>query len=217
MSNKYYAVRIGRRPGIYQTWDEARPEVIGYPDATFKSFTTLAEAQAFVGLTPTASPTKETSAADLSNTADTAETTVSAYVDGSFDKVTQRYSFGAVLIHQGQVIKKMTRVGANPKYQSSRQIAGEVFGALHAVQWATQNNFKKIILHYDYLGIEKWALGEWRTNKPVSIDYAASFQKLATQIEVEFVKVKAHSGVKYNEMVDQMAKDALRNTPIEKD
>lgn len=211
MSKKYYAVRIGRRPGIYQTWDEARPEVIGYPNATYQSFNNLTDAQAFVGLTPTASPTKDTSAVDQ---LDQAATTVSAYVDGSFEKSTQRYSFGAVLIHDGQVIEKITRVGDNPKYQGSWQIAGEVFGALHAIQWAIQNNFKKIILHYDYLGIEKWALGEWRTNKPVSIDYAASFQKLANQIEVEFVKVKAHSGVEYNEMVDQMAKDALKNTPI---
>lgn len=209
MSKKYYAIRTGRKPGIYQTWDEAKKEVHGYPNAVYQSFKSLAEAREFIGQTNL----KTTEAEPLVNEK-YSSATVLAYVDGSFEKSSQRYSFGAVLIQNDQVIKKLSRVGDNPEYQGSWQIAGEVFGALHAVQWAIQNNFKKIIIHYDYLGIEKWALGEWRTNKPVSIDYARSFQKLASKIDVEFVKVKAHSGVKYNEMVDQIAKNALKNTPI---
>jgi ribonuclease HI len=45
---KFYAVRIGKEPGVYHTWDECLNQVRGYPKATFKSFTTLAEAQSFV-------------------------------------------------------------------------------------------------------------------------------------------------------------------------
>lgn len=197
MSKKYYVVRQGRNPGIYKSWAEAKKEVHGYPEASYKSFNDLAAAKEFMH------PGKK------SDTLSNLETVI-AYVDGSFDKKTESYSFGAVLILNSQVIKKLSRVGSNPKYKASRQIAGEVFGALHAIQWAIQNGFKKIIVHYDYLGIEKWALGEWRTNKDVSIDYAQSFQKLAPQIEVQFVKVKAHSGVEFNEMADQIAKDALK-------
>ena len=62
----------------------------------------------------------------------------------------------------------------------------------------------------NYIGIEKWALGEWRANKPVSQDYVEAFKKLATKIDVEFVKVKAHSGVEFSELVDQLAKDAFK-------
>lgn len=210
MSKKYYAVRTGRKPGVYQAWNEAKKEVHGYPNAVYQSFKSLTEAREFIGQTNL----KTTEAEPLMNENDSSATVI-AYVDGSFEKSSQRYSFGAVLIQNDQVIERLSRVGNNPEYQSSWQIAGEVFGALHAIQWAIQNNFDKIIIHYDYLGIEKWALGEWRTNKPVSIDYARSFQKLASKIDVEFVKVKAHSGVKYNEMVDQIAKDALKNTPID--
>lgn len=197
MSKKYYAVRNGHHPGIYHSWAAAKEEVHSFPDAAYKSFKDLAAAKEFMN------PVKKTKNISKNDT-------VIAYVDGSFDKKTESYSFGAVLILDDQVIKKLSRVGSNPKYKASRQIAGEVFGALHAIQWAIQNHFKKIIVHYDYLGIEKWALGEWRTNKEVSIDYAQSFQKLATKIDVQFVKVKAHSGVEYNEMADQIAKDALK-------
>lgn len=203
MSKKYYAIRAGRKPGIYQTWDEAKVQVSGFPNAEYRSFKTLEEAENFI------KPVRQ-------NKADSAtdEETVVAYVDGSFDKQSNRYSFGAVLIQNEEIIKTLTRVGNNPRYQGSRQIAGEVFGAIHAIHWAIQHGFKKIIIHYDYLGIEKWALGEWKTNKDVSKDYVEAYRKLAPKIDVQFVKVKAHSGIEYNELVDQLAKDAIKNEPI---
>ena len=202
--SKYYAVREGHKPGIYRTWDDAKAQIFKYSGATYKSFKTLAEAEAFMD-------NKNTATFDASHKTD--EGTVIAYVDGSFDKRTERYSFGAALIQNNVVIHTLSRVGDNPKYQGSWQIAGEVFGALHAIQWAVKNHFKKIIVHYDYIGIEKWALGEWKANKPVSQDYVAAFKKIAPQIDIEFIKVKAHSGVEFNELVDQLAKDAFKNAP----
>ncbi|KAI5300559.1 hypothetical protein KEM55_006606 [Ascosphaera atra] len=45
---KYYAVRVGRKPGIYYSWSDCRPQVAGHKGARYKSFTTLAEADAFM-------------------------------------------------------------------------------------------------------------------------------------------------------------------------
>lgn len=50
MSKKYYAVKIGRTPGIYMTWDECKSQVDKFPGAIYKSFKTLEEAQKFSGL-----------------------------------------------------------------------------------------------------------------------------------------------------------------------
>ncbi|KAK3706475.1 hypothetical protein LTR37_012685 [Vermiconidia calcicola] len=47
-SLKFYAVRVGKEPGIYHTWKECLDQVRGFPKAAFKSFTSLTEAQAFV-------------------------------------------------------------------------------------------------------------------------------------------------------------------------
>ncbi|MRN06732.1 RNase HI [Lactobacillus sp. 0.1XD8-4] len=44
MVKKYYVVKKGRQPGIYQTWAECQKQVSGYPNARFKSFKTLKEA-----------------------------------------------------------------------------------------------------------------------------------------------------------------------------
>ncbi|MBW1605196.1 ribonuclease H family protein [Lactobacillus sp. Sy-1] len=63
MAHKYYAVRIGRKPGIYDSWPECQKQIASYPNARFKSFINRADAVAFVnganpGSTRQAPPTQ---------------------------------------------------------------------------------------------------------------------------------------------------------------
>ena len=46
--SKFYAVRVGKIPGVYETWDECRAEVHKYSGAVFKSFKSRVEAEEFV-------------------------------------------------------------------------------------------------------------------------------------------------------------------------
>lgn len=48
MAKKVYAVKAGRKPGIYNTWDEAKAQVDGFAGAKYKGFTSIAEAEAFM-------------------------------------------------------------------------------------------------------------------------------------------------------------------------
>ncbi|MEC4726945.1 ribonuclease H family protein [Shewanella sp. D64] len=45
MASKYYVIWVGRKPGIYTSWDEAKQQVDKYPKAKYKSFKTRAEAE----------------------------------------------------------------------------------------------------------------------------------------------------------------------------
>ncbi|TGZ77727.1 ribonuclease H-like protein, partial [Ascodesmis nigricans] len=45
---KYYGVQTGRRPGVYETWQDCLAEVRGFKNAKFKSFPSREEAQQFV-------------------------------------------------------------------------------------------------------------------------------------------------------------------------
>ena len=38
MAGKIYAVRKGRKTGIFQTWDETKEQVDGFSGAEYKSF-----------------------------------------------------------------------------------------------------------------------------------------------------------------------------------
>ena len=44
----YYAVRVGRNPGIYKTWDECKKETMGFKGASFKKFSTLEDAMSLI-------------------------------------------------------------------------------------------------------------------------------------------------------------------------
>lgn len=45
---KYYAVRAGNRPGVYLTWAECQQQTAGFRGASYKSFTSREDAEAFV-------------------------------------------------------------------------------------------------------------------------------------------------------------------------
>lgn len=49
MAKKVYAVRKGRQPGLYETWDDCKAQVDGFPGAVYKSFTSPEEAQVWLG------------------------------------------------------------------------------------------------------------------------------------------------------------------------
>ncbi|KAE9409294.1 ribonuclease H-like protein [Gymnopus androsaceus JB14] len=64
---KFYAVRVGRVPGIYGTWDECSIQVKGFPGAKFQKFLSKAEAEAFVTM---ANSSKQASASEANDKSD---------------------------------------------------------------------------------------------------------------------------------------------------
>ncbi len=45
---KVYAVRKGKAEGIFETWEECKASVDGYPGAEYKSFSTREDALAYL-------------------------------------------------------------------------------------------------------------------------------------------------------------------------
>lgn len=46
---KFYAVKKGRTPGIYRTWEECKKQVDGFSGAEYKSFTKITDATDYLG------------------------------------------------------------------------------------------------------------------------------------------------------------------------
>ncbi|XP_018599110.1 ribonuclease H1 [Scleropages formosus] len=60
----FYAVRKGSKPGVYRTWDECKVQVLKFPAASYKKFSSEKEAWAFVrGAQEAAGPTASRAAA----------------------------------------------------------------------------------------------------------------------------------------------------------
>ena len=142
------------------------------------------------------------------NLEDIAEDEIVAYVDGSYKKDTLEYGYGVVLILKDEVIELFGK-GENPEVAKSRNVTGELFGSIRAISEAIKLKKKKITVFYDYQGILSWANGEWKCNLPLTIGYRDKIKDFRKEIEILFVKVKAHSNDKYNDLADHLAKKSL--------
>ncbi len=132
-----------------------------------------------------------------------------AYVDGSFEPTLGKYAYGCVLIEPDGIETTLSGSGNDPEVANIRNVAGEMLGAMNAVKWAKAHDYREIRIYYDYMGIEMWATGGWKAKNKYTAGYADYMKKSASQVKISFQKVAAHTGVRYNEMADKLAKNAL--------
>ncbi len=196
MAKKYYAVRKGLTPGVYDTWEECKNQTHGFSGAEFKSFPTLEEAHSYIN------------GEESDSTIFGPEEEAIAYVDGSYQVTTGEYSCGVVFLHQGEETH-LTQKGEDEELAQMRNVAGEIMGATLAMEEAVKRGVKKLTIYHDYQGIASWCKGEWKTNKEGTKAYKAYYDSLQDVLKVCFVKVKGHSGDKYNDLADELAKSAL--------
>lgn len=199
-SKKYYAVKQGRKTGIFNSWEDCRKQVEGFPNAIYKGFSSSEEAQNY--LKP-----EGNNNAPILKAESKSDKTLIAYVDGSFSEEQNKYSYGCVLLNDKVI--KLSGIGDKPEITSMRNIAGELLGAMKAINWAYENNYKTIVIYHDYNGIEKWATGEWKAKQDGTKRYVDFIKNYKKNINIEFSKVDAHSGDIYNEEADRLAREAL--------
>lgn len=195
---KYYAVKVGRHPGIYTTWDACKEEVDGFKNAEFKRFSTKDDAEKFMGCQ--CETTQAKTSVDYPDGI--------AYVDGSYNPSTGVYGYGGFVTQNGEK-HYIQGCGHESDMSGMRNVAGEILGAVAAVIKAKSLNMDKLTIYYDYLGIEKWATGQWSANKPGTIAYQHFMEDQSKNMDISFRKVKAHTGVDGNEEADRLAKESV--------
>ena len=207
MSKKYYAVRVGVTPGVYNTWDECKDMVHGYPGAIYKSFSTMEEAVAFAQVDKV-DLCEEDCIKEEGLVKQIIQEGSYAFVDGSYNINTKVYGYGGFLIHNNEK-HIVTGSGEDEDMASMRNVADEIMGCMAAVKLAIELGIKELDVYYDYLGIEMWATGAWKRNLKGTMEYYDYMQSIKDIIKIRFVKVKGHSGVEGNEEADKLAKTAV--------
>lgn len=199
MAKKVYAVKKGRTPGIYYTWADCQKQTSGYSGAVFKSFSTVDEAKAYLA---------DEANRKLPEGEGQQSMIAVAYVDGSYDKSSKRFASGVVFFWKGEELH-FSEAFEDPDLAEMRNVAGEIRAAQIAMQYSVDHQIPMLRIYHDYEGIAKWCTGEWQAKKEGTRDYRAFYQSLKDQLQVEFVKVKGHSGDQYNDLADALAKAAL--------
>jgi ribonuclease HI len=233
---QYYAVRNGRKPGIYRTWEECKAQVDGYANAQYKGFASLEEAEAYMGYVKTNLPTAsepssgnsfklpgatkkksgvghgidEASALEMLETSDGLKHVV-IYTDGACMGNPGPGGYGVVLLH-GKERKEFSRgfrLTTNNRMEMLACIVG--LQALEGPSAVTLYSDSQYVINSMTKG---WAL-RWRKNKwkrngedVPNADLWAKMLDLCEKHKVSFNWVRGHTGNKENERCDQLARQA---------
>lgn len=190
-----YAVRKGHTVGIFHNWTEVQVSIAKYKGSDYRKFDSTTEAEAWVKTLPWEEG--EPGA-------------YYAYVDGS-NIGNERFSGAFLIVKDGEVIHEASAQGAHEVYREKRNIAGELLGTLIAMQWAYANNVRTLYVCHDYVGIAKWATGDFKARDELSIAYKGAIDTYESHgMEFRFIKLEGHTGHEYNERVDALAKAELR-------
>ena len=133
------------------------------------------------------------------------------YVDGSF--LDGLIGYGVVILNDGQVIEELSGSVHEKFSHGARNVAGEIVAVEKAIDWCRENSVQEVSIFYDCKGLEKWALGEWKTNVPLTQRYAAFVRNCG--INVHWHKVDSHTGDRWNDRADELAKAGVASASPE--
>lgn len=232
--NKYYAVRSGREPGVYLTWDECKAQVDGYPKAEYKSFTALRDAEVYLGYVKAAPEAADPKLFDdkppdaakkkpktkpekiESPTTEMLETSgglkrVIIYADGACTGNPGPGGYGVVMMH-GEHRKEMSggfRLTTNNRMEMLGCIVGlRSLKGQCAVSIYTDSKYVFNSMTKGWA--RRWKKNNWkRDDKDVpNADLWEQMIELCDQHKVRFNWVRGHAGDKENERCDYLARTA---------
>lgn len=228
----FYAVHRGRNPGVYKTWAECSFQINDYRNASYRKFDTEEEALQYVktgGIQKASKRELNNLEIEISNKVvkrqkintttkidyvlQNTEESVVVFTDGASSENGKRRSRAGIGVYWGD----------NHPLNTSKRIAGrqtnnraEIYAAVHALNQAKQIGAKKVKLYTDSQfvihaitdWIKKWKENGWKlaTGKDVvnKEDFVA-LDAAQTDLEVEWIYVKAHAQNKGNDEADRLA------------
>lgn len=225
-AKKFYAVGVGRKAGVYDTWAEAEKQVKGFAGAKFKGFPTRAEAEAFCQNPVYGAGTKKKGPATKSSQADLPTTgrsdQIIVYTDGGCSGNPGPGGYGAVILN-GQ-----ERMELSGGYQLTTNNRMEMMACIVALEKVVDLG-KPIHVYSDssYMinGLSKgWAAG-WRRRgwkksggePAVNPDLWQRLLDLYEKLSVELTWVKGHAGHELNERCDRLAVSAGAGSDLMED
>lgn len=184
---KFYAIKAPDGGKIVLSWEECQQLTHGVKGVLFRAFPSRAEAQNWIDGISAPVPKG-----------------LRIYVDGSFLEGFPKAGWGFIVVDNDTEIAHGS--GVTVFDAESRNIDGECMASYQAMKWLEDNDKTAVICH-DYEGVARWAKGEWKAKSSIAQKYVEACRPLVHR--VSFEKVAAHTGVKWNEAVDQLAKNAI--------
>lgn len=221
MAKKVYAVRVGRKTGLFTSWAECKAQVDGFMGARYKGFMSAQEAMDWLNLDyvppygGSRAAAKEPEAAPPAGEADYV-----IYTDGSCLRnpdgpggwacvVTEQATGKARELSGGEASTTNNRMELTAAIRALSAIPGGSRVALYTDSQYMKNGFTK---HW----LSGWKRNGWQTAKGTPVlnqDLWRELDAAFSRHQVEFHWVKGHVGVRANERCDELAKaEAMKFT-----
>ena len=228
---KFYAVAVGRTPGIYRDWPTAKAQVDGFPGARYKGFARHDQAESWLAAPAALRPSPASPSGRRKNSPAKEECPVdeplfspedggiTVYTDGGAIGNPGPGGYGAVIVADG----KLRELSGGFSHTTNNRM--ELTACIRALE-ELGSTPEPVRLYSDsrYVvnGISKgWAVGwrrrGWRKSdgRPaLNSDLWARLLELVEGLSVEFHWVRGHAGNPLNERCDALAQDAARSQPV---
>ncbi|XP_068009466.1 ribonuclease H1 isoform X2 [Melanerpes formicivorus] len=201
----FYAVRKGRRTGVYRTWAECQEQVNKFPSASFKKFATEKDAWAFVRGAALGPEQQPEPAGDFAV----------VYTDGCCSGNGRNRARAGIGVYwgPGHPLNISERL---PGRQTNQR--AEIHAACKAIEQAKSQNIKKLIIYTDSKftingitsWVDNWKTNGWRTSSGGSVINKEDFERLdnlSKDIEIQWMHVPGHAGFRGNEEADRLARE----------
>ncbi|GEM_PF-294866 len=227
-AKKFYAIAVGRRPGIYENWPEAQAQVLGFQGAKYKGFPTRAEAEAwlekpiFRASAPGGRKTSARTAPPVNTGASSGEEGVQIYTDGGSRFNPGPGGYGVVQLYRGERIE---RSGGFRLTTNNRMELMACIVALSELEYRDQPVALYSDSSYVVNGISRGWARSWQKRgwikadrqPAVNPDLWAQLLRLVDELQVTFHWVRGHSGHPLNERCDELAVAFSRRTDLPED
>ncbi len=229
---KYYAVAVGRQPGIYTQWfgkTGAQAQVDGFQGARYKGFANIEEARAFVrehaSENGTAQrkkkPVKRSPAPAMPGTTPDCSERQAIFTDGSSLGNPGPGGYGVVIPDNGETreFSGGFRKTTNNRMELLACIVGlEQLAAPSAV--ALYSDSRYVVNGVTKGWAKNWQRNGWRKSNgeaALNIDLWRRLLTLLDRHDVCFIWVKGHAGNAGNERCDQLATRAAAQPKLPPD
>jgi len=134
------------------------------------------------------------------------------FADGACSKNPGPGGWAAVIISNAQIVSSVS--GYEKSTTNNRM---ELIAAIEGITEGSKSSFEMTVITdsmYVRDGITKWIFSwrrtNWKNNTVKNIDLWQKLSSLTMKYEVTWEWVKGHSGNKYNEMVDSIAREQIK-------
>lgn len=166
--SKYYAIKKGRKTGIFSEWTEVKSYIDKFPGAIFKSFENKEDATKYLDESVYENNTKDT------NT----EISHHLFISGQFNKYDNTIVWGYLITESKNIVQK--EIDFIKDQEISAPFYAEIIALKKAFDWLIDNHVGLVCIHYNYEGIMRWATGEWNPKTDLAVQYVKFIKSFPT-------------------------------------